>query len=117
MTTWTFRATWPITNPDHGINRLQVEACREVDRIAEHTGARILGDLRWRATDQVLIAEAPAMPRTRADAVRWLAVTGRYTDAELADLAGCSESYVAQVRARHKIPPGPSRASTPRRAA
>jgi len=41
----------------------------------------------------------------QADRIRELAAR-RLTDAQIADVLGCSESAVAKVRAKYRIPPG-----------
>jgi len=97
---------------------LQVEACREVDRLAREAGCRISGDLVWtvvadrlyaQGEAELLRAQIPAQPRNyvaqRAPQIRRLAGLG-WTDSRIAAAFGCSESAVSKVRRRHEIPPG-----------
>jgi hypothetical protein len=66
VTGWTFKARWPL-DPDvardkAGFRRLQVLACREIDRIADRTGCRIVGEIVWDLAGDELVAKAPAVP-------------------------------------------------------
>lgn len=122
MTAWTFRATWPILDPDRTLSQLRVEACATIDQLAADTGARIVGDITWAVDGERLVARAPATPATvptaaahhatrgsvmaQAPAIRHLATTEHLTDRQIADRLGCSESAVAKVRGKHRIPPG-----------
>lgn len=120
MTEWMYRAVWPILNVDLPISKLRVEACGLIDAMAHADGARIVGDIRWTVDGEQLIAEAPAVPVTADEpagpagygsvarqAERIAAMARRHIpDRHIAELLGCSESAVAKVRARRRIPPG-----------
>jgi hypothetical protein len=71
VTGWEFWARWPLdpdTDRDEaGFRRLQVLACREIDRIADQAGCRITGEIVWDLAGDELVAKAPAVP-TRQEA-------------------------------------------------
>jgi hypothetical protein len=117
-TGWMFRASWPILDDSRTPSMLRVEACREVDRLAEEAGCRITGDLVWTVIEGHLIAQGPATPlapqldrRPRNYVAMHAAQIERlaglhWTDSRIAAALGCSESAVAKVRYRNGIPPG-----------
>jgi len=113
-----FRASWPILDDSRTPSMLRVEACREVDRLAEEAGCRITGDLVWKVIEGHLIAQGPATPLApqldpkprnyvamRAAQIERLAGL-HWTDSRIAAALGCSESAVAKVRYRNGIPAG-----------
>jgi hypothetical protein len=116
LTGYTFRASWPILDPERPLAALRAEACRDIDVLAADENSRIVGDITWTVVDSRLIAEAPAVrsecrPRAygvvgrNADLIAHLARQG-LTDQRIADQIGCSQSAVGKVRRKHGIPPG-----------
>lgn len=75
MSGWTFRAMWPIEDPELSYDDAVNTAALLLDDLARKCGARLVGwahwsvqetdDLPgWRETPTVVVAEAPAEPIT-----------------------------------------------------
>lgn len=116
MTGYVFRAVWPILDFDRPPSALVAEASGQVDAMAGASRCRLLGEVRWKVCGGFLHGEATAEPLSRqwtsladkATTIESLAGRG-LTDRAIADLLGCSESGVAKVRERRRIPAGSSR--------
>jgi hypothetical protein len=77
MSSYVFRAIWPVVDPTVPLRHLVAEAAADVPNVALRSRAEITGPGTWsmapseavpgsgRVTDTVLIFEAPAVPMPR----------------------------------------------------
>ncbi|MFI1197727.1 hypothetical protein ACH4T9_31325 [Micromonospora sp. NPDC020750] len=114
MTTYTYRAVWPITDPDRTRSALIAEASAGLDAMARTDGARLTGQPAWTVAGDRLLCEAPAVPlpdeavdtTDLADRnVVVLRLAGlRWSDRQIAATTGVPRSTVRDILARDRQP-------------
>lgn len=109
---WTFRAVWPVDDPEIGSRTALSRAAADLPTLAEASNARLLADPEWTVEEVedpqrwpfavcVVVAVAPAVP-ARPSSQQWLAVLSHlfaldWTDRRIADLLGIPETLVAAL--------------------
>lgn len=121
MTTYVYRAIWPITDTDRTVRSLIAEACAGLDAMANADGARIVGDPVWTVSGDRLVCEAPAEPLVdqevdTSDLADPAAVVIRlaglhWSDGQIATTTGIPRSTVRSILARHNQPSEETRAA------
>lgn len=114
MSTHTYRAMWPITDPDRTIQSLIAEACAGLDVMARTDGARITGQPVWTVAGDRLVCEVPAEPlpdepvdtsgMADRDTVVLRLAGLHWTDRQIAATTGVPRSTVRDILARHTQP-------------
>lgn len=111
MTTYTYRAIWPIADPDRTRSSLIAEACAGLDAMARTDGARIVGTPEWTVAGERLVCEVPAeqLPDDQVDtegladrATVVLRLAGlHWSDRQISATTGVPRSTVRDILTRH----------------
>lgn len=114
MTTYVYRAVWPILDVDRTRGALIAEASAALDSMATADGARITGRPVWTVAGERLVCEVPAVPLPD-EAVDTSDLAGRdvvvlrlaglhWSDRQIAATTGVPRSTVRNIIARHDTP-------------
>ncbi|MFF0823028.1 hypothetical protein ACFYUR_21925 [Micromonospora haikouensis] len=114
MTTYLYRAMWPITDPDRTRSALIAEASAGLDAMARTDGARLTGQPVWTVAGDRLLCEAPAgpLPDEAVDTtdladrdVVVLRLAGlHWSPRQIAATTGVPHSTVRDILARDRAP-------------
>lgn len=112
MTTYIYRAVWPILDIDRPMSALIAEACAGLDAMAATDGARLTGAPEWKVDGERLVCTVPAEPRddedtsdlADRDTVVMRLAGLRWSHRQIAATTGLPHSTVRDIIARHRGP-------------